>query len=161
MSVIDFCVFSGLIAASSLLSVVARSLLYAVFFQVQAILAVAGVLAELNASFAGFALTATATAALLAFLIFALIVSDAFDDGEQLPPKAAKVSLLFFVLTAAETARLVFKSGWTADDSPFAGSFFDGTLFSSYGVCAAVFGTIVLSCLVGIATLTGAEKGEE
>lgn len=65
------------------------------FFQAQAIIAVAGILAELNASFAGFALTATATAALLAFVIFAMIVSDAFDSGDRLPPKAAKASLLF------------------------------------------------------------------
>lgn len=145
-----------MIAAASFLSVAVRPLLYAVFFQVQVILAVAGILAQLNASFAGFALTA----ALVAFLVFALVVSDAFDGAEKLPPKAAKVSLLFFVLTAAETVWLVFKPDWTADGALSAAAF-DGTLFSAYGVCAAVFGTIVLSCLAGMTTLTAAEKGEE
>ncbi len=161
MPVIDFCIFSGLIVLASFLSVVVRSLLYAVFFQAQAIIAVAGILAELNASFAGFALTATATAALLAFVIFAMIVSDAFDSGDRLPPKAAKASLLFFVLTGAETAWLVFKPYRAADEAFSAVSLFDGTLFSSYGVCVAVFGTIVLSCLAGVTTLTTTEKGEE
>ncbi len=158
MSVIEFCVFSGLIAVSAFLSVAVRSLLYAVFFQIQAAVAAAGFLAGLNASFAGFALTAATSAALLAFLIFALIVFDAFN-GEKTPPESAKTLLLFFVLAAAEAGWLFFKPDWTTEDTSAAFPFFGGTLYASCGLCAAVFGTIVLSCLAGIATLTAAERG--
>ncbi len=161
MSVIEFYVFAGLIVAAAFLSVAARSLLYAVFFQMQAVIAVAGVLAELDASFSGFALTAAASAALLAFLVFALSVFDISETPKAFPPKAGKASVLFFVSAAAEAGWLLFKPDRTANQTAAVFPFFGGTLYASYGVCAVVFGTIVLSCLAGIATLTAAERGEK
>ena len=46
---VEISVFAGLLVTAAFLSVVVKSLLYAVFFQIQAVMAVAGILAGLNA----------------------------------------------------------------------------------------------------------------
>lgn len=155
---VEISVFAGLLVTAAFLSVVVKSLLYAVFFQIQAVMAVAGILAGLNAPLSGFALVSMSAASLAAFLIFALIVFDGADGEKRVPPAAGKTSVLFLVLTGIQVVALFFKTGRTADVAAADSAFFDEVQYGRYGLCAAVIGTVLLSGLIGLATLTATEE---
>ncbi len=154
MSVIEVSVFAGVLLTAAFLSVFVRSLLYAVFFQIQSVVAAAALLAGLNAQAAGFALVSMSAAALAAFLIFALIV---FDGEKRVPPESGKASLLLLALTGGQAAWLFFKTGRTAGEARAAFPAFGAFPYERCGLCAAAAGTVLLACLIGLATLTAAE----
>lgn len=151
----EFFIFAAVVLVSAFLSVMVRSVLYAVFFQVQAVIAVVGILAGLNAKFVGFALLSMFSASIFVFLIFALIVFDFHKTQDDMPQNASKVSLLFFFLLAAETIYLFFKPHWVAEKmaSDFSLPVFGNILYENYGMCVLVFGVLLLSCMIGITAL--------
>ena len=78
MYAVEFYIFALLVLTAAFLSVSVKHILYAAFCQVQAVVAVAGILAGLNARFVSFALLSMSAASMLVFLMFALIVFDYF-----------------------------------------------------------------------------------
>lgn len=150
--------FIGLLLTAAFLSVVVKPLLYAVFFQIQSVMAVAGILAGLNAPLTGFALVSMSAASLAAFLIFALIVFDGADGEKSVPPAAGKTPALFLTLTGIQTVLLFFKTGRTAGVAAEDSAVFDELRDGRYGLCAVIIGTVLLSDLIGLATLTAAEE---
>ena len=73
MYAVEFYIFAFLVLTAGFLSVTTKHILYAVFYQVQAVVAVAGILAGLNAKFVSFAVLSMSAASILVFLMFALI----------------------------------------------------------------------------------------
>ncbi|MBR1944676.1 MAG: hypothetical protein IJ846_00065, partial [Alphaproteobacteria bacterium] len=112
MYAVEFYIFAVLVLTAAFFAVTVRHILYASFCQVQAIVAVAGVLSGLNAKFVGFALLSMTAASMLVFLMFALIVFDFHQMQQKVPEKASAVSVTFFILLCVQTAYLFFKPNW-------------------------------------------------
>lgn len=155
MYAVEFYIFAALVLSAAFLAVTVRHILYAAFCYVQAVVAVAGILAGLNAKFVGFALLSMTAASVLVFLMFALIVFDFYQTQRKLPEKASFVSLTFFILLALQTAYLFFKPNWTFRKSAhdFSLPVLGNILYLDYGLCVVIFAALVLSCMVGISTL--------
>ena len=113
MYAVEFYIFAFLVLTAGFLSVTTKHILYAVFYQVQAVVAVAGILAGLNAKFVSFAVLSMSAASILVFLMFALIVFDGVRVSA--PPKASKMAVMFFVLLSMETVYLLFKPRWSLE----------------------------------------------
>lgn len=155
MPSVEFIIFSILVLVTALASVSVRHMLYAVFFQMQAIIAVCGVLTGLNTRFIGFALLSMSLASLLVFLIFSLIVFDVHKKRIKVPKRASQVSFSFFILLIVETIWLFFKSDWPVEKTAvdFSLPVLGDVLYNTYGICVLVFGVLILSAMVGITTL--------
>ncbi len=163
MYAVEFYVFAVLVLSAAFLSVSVRHILYAVFCQMQAIVAVAGILAGLNAKFVSFALLSMSAASMLVFLIFALIVFDFRRTQEFVPEKASAVSLVFFVLLCLQTVYLFFKPQWPNEEiAPvFSLPVLGDILYADYGICVLIFAALVLSCMVGLSALLVGKKVQE
>ena len=155
MYAVEFYIFAFLVLISALLSVTSRHILYAAFWQVQAVVAIAGILAGLNASFVGFALLSMTAAAMLVFLMFALIVFDFHQTQKIVPEKASAFTFLFFILLSAQTAYLFFKPRWPLQKAApdFSLPVLGNILYTDFGLGILVFAVLVLACMVGMSTL--------
>ena len=155
MYAVEFYIFAFLVLIAALLSVTVKHILYAAFCQVQAVVAVAGILAGLNAKFVGFALLSMTAASMLVFLMFALIVFDFHRTQETVPEKASAFTFVFFILLSAQTAYLFFKPRWPVRKAApdFSLPVLGNILYADYGLCVVIFAALVLSCMVGLSTL--------
>ena len=155
MYAVEFYIFAFLVLISAFLAVTAKHILYAAFCQIQAIVAVAGVLAGLNAGFVSFALLSMTATSLLVFLIFALIVFDFHQAHTKLPEKASLSSIVFFILLSLQTVYLFFKPYWPIKKAApdFSLPVLGNILYANYGLCVIIFAALVLSCMVGISAL--------
>ena len=155
MYAVEFYIFALLVLISAFLSVTVKHILYAAFCQIQAVIAVAGVLAGLNAKFVSFALLSMTAASILVFLMFALIVFDFREIKEKLPEKAPVFSLLFFILLGLQTVYLFFKPLWLMKKAApdFSLPVLGSILYTDYGVCVVIFSVLVLSCMAGMSAL--------
>ncbi|MBR1778456.1 MAG: NADH-quinone oxidoreductase subunit J [Alphaproteobacteria bacterium] len=162
MYAVEFYIFAALVLTAAFLSVTVRPILYAAFCQVQAVVAVAGILAGLNAKFVSFALLSMTAASMLVFLMFALIVFDFHQLQKTVPQKASVTSLTFFVLLCLQTAYLFFKPQWPIKKSApdFSLPVLGNILYADYGLCVVIFAALVLSCMVGISALLVRKKKE-
>lgn len=155
MYAVEFYIFAVLVLAAAFLAVTVRHILYAAFCQVQAIVAVAGVLAGLNAKFVGFALLSMTAASLLVFLMFSLIVFNFRQAQKTMPKKASFFSFVFFIMLCLQTTYLFFKPQWPIRKSApdFSLPVLGNILYEDYGLCVVIFAALVLSCMVGISAL--------
>ena len=155
MYAVEFYIFAALVLTAAFLAVTVKHILYASFCQVQAIVAVAGVLSGLNAKFVGFALLSMTAASMLVFLMFALIVFDFHQTQKRVPEKASVVSITFFILLCIQTTYLFFKPDWPIHKAApdFSLPVLGNILYTDYGLCAMIFAALVLSCMVGISAL--------
>ena len=155
MYAVEFYIFAFLVLIAAFLSVTVKHILYAAFCQIQAIVAIAGVLAGLNAKFVSFALLSMTATSFLVFLVFALIVFDFHQAQAQLPKKASTFSFIFFALLSLQTIYLFFKPQWPIRKAApdFSLPVLGNILYSDYGLCVVIFAALILSCMVGIATL--------
>lgn len=155
MYTVEFYVFALLVLAAAFLSVTVKDILYAAFCHVQAAIAVAGILAGLNAKYVSFAVLAMSAASVLVFLTFALIVFDSGGAKAASPVSSTKILPLFFILSVAETVWLLFKPHWgdgrAAND--FSLPVLGDILYADYGLCVIVFAAVVLSCMAGLSAL--------
>ena len=155
MYAVEFYIFAFLVLISAFLSVTVKHILYATFCQMQAVVAVAGILAGLNAKFVGFALLSMTATSLLVFLVFSLIVFDFHQAHAKLPEKASRSSLIFFILLGVQTIYMFFKPQWSirkpAPD--FSLPELGNILYADYGLCVVIFAALILSCMVGTAAL--------
>lgn len=161
MYAVEFYVFAFLVLISGLLSVMARHILYASFCQVQAVIAVAGILAGLNARFVSFALLSMTAASILVFLMFSLIVFDFHQSQKIVPEKASAFTFVFFILLLSQTTYLFFKPHWSVRKAApdFSLPVLGNILYADYGLCVVIFAALVLSCMVGISTLLVGKPG--
>ena len=162
MYAVEFYIFGFLVLMAAFLSVTVKHVLFAVFCQVQAIVAVVGILAGLNAGFVGFALLSMTAASMLVFLMFALIVFDFHQSQKILPEKTSAFTFVFFVLLSAQTAYLFFKPHWPVRKAApdFSLPVLGNILYADYGLCVVIFAALVLSCMVGISALLGGKPKE-
>ena len=153
MYAVEFYIFAFLVLTAGFLSVTTKHILYAVFYQVQAVVAVAGILAGLNAKFVSFAVLSMSAASILVFLMFALIVFDGVRVSA--PPKASKMAVMFFVFLSMETVYLLFKPRWSLEKAApdFSLPVLGNILYADYGFGVLVFAGLILSCMVGITAL--------
>ena len=155
MYAVEFYIFAFLVLTSAFLSVTAKHILYATFCQIQAVVAVAGILAGLNAKFVGFALLFMTATSLLVFLVFSLIDFDFHQAHAKLPEKASILSFIFFILFGTQTVYMFFKPDWSirkpAPD--FSLPELGNILYADYGLCVVIFAVLILSCMVGISAL--------
>lgn len=163
MYAVEFYIFALLVLTAAFLSVTVKHILYASFCQVQAVVAVAGVLAGLNAKFVSFALLSMTAASMLVFLMFALIVFDFHQARRSVPEKASKISLSFFILMCLQTIYLFFKPHWSDEkaSSAFSLPVFGDILYAKYGLCVIIFAALILSCMVGLSALLAEKKEQE
>ena len=162
MYAVEFYIFALLVLMSAFLSVTVKHILYAAFCQIQAVVAVAGVLAGLNAKFVSFSLLSMMSASMLVFLMFTLIVFDFHEMKQKLPQKAPVISLVFFIFLGLQTVYLFFKPLWLMKKAApdFSLPMLGNILYTDYGVCVIIFAVLVLSCMVGMsALLVGKVKG--
>ena len=126
-------------------------------------MALAGILAGLNAKFVSFALLSMSAASMLVFLMFALIVFDFHHMQKNVPEKASAFSFVFFVLLALETIYLFFKPQWPDEEiAPvFSLPVLGDILYADYGICVLIFAALILSCMVGISALLVSKKIRE
>lgn len=155
MYAVEFYIFAALVLTAALLAVTVKDILYAAFCQIQAIVAVAGILAGLNAGFVGFALLSMTAASVLVFLMFALIVFDFHHVQKSVSQKASIVSLSFFVLLGMQTVYLFFSPKWPLRKAApdFSLPVLGNILYADYGLCVMIFSALVLSCMAGISAL--------
>lgn len=155
MYAVEFYVFALLVLTAAFLSVTVKDVLYAAFCHVQAAVAVAGILAGLNAKFVSFAVLAMSAASVLVFLTFALIVFDLGGAKASAPASSMKVLPFFFVLSGVETAWLLFKPRWGAGraSNDFSLPVLGDILYADYGVCVIMFAALILSCMAGLSAL--------
>ncbi len=152
---IEFYIFSFLVLSAAFLSVFVKHTLYAVFCQIQAVVAISGILADLNAKFVSFALLFMSASSLFVFLMFALIIFDFHKNQQLLPEKSSKISLCFFFLISLETIYFFFKPSWEIKPSlsAFSLNALGNILYLEFGFCVVLFSTLIVSCLVGISAL--------
>ena len=155
MYAVEFYIFAFLVLVAAFLSVTVKHILYAAFCQVQAVVAIAGILAGLNATFVGFALLSMTAASMLVFLMFALIVFDFRQSQKVVPEKASVFTFVFFILLSAQTAYLFFKPRWPLQKAApdFSLPVLGNILYADYGLCVVIFAVLVLACMVGTSTL--------
>lgn len=163
MYAVEFYIFAFLVLTAAFLSVNVRHILYAVFCQVQAVVAIAGILAGLNAKFVSFAVLSMSAASMLVFLMFALIVFDFHRVEENVPQKAARATFAFFMLLCLETVYLFFKPHWSVEKSmsDFSLPVLGDILYADYGFCVLIFAALILSSMVGISALLVRKKIQE
>ncbi len=162
MYAVEFYIFALLVLTAAFLSVTVKHVLYASFCQVQAVVAVAGILAGLNAKFVSFALLSMSAASMLVFLMFALIVFDFHYARETVPEKASKISFVFFMSLCLQTIYLFFKPHWPDEKatSVFSLPVLGDILYVDYGLCVLIFAALILSCMVGLSALLAEKKQE-
>ena len=163
MYAVEFYIFALLVLTAAFLSVTVKHILYAVFCQVQAVVAIAGILAGLNAKFVSFALLLMSAASMLVFLMFALIVFDFPRMQTLVPQKASKFSFVFFLMLCLQTMFLFFKPQWTDEKiAPvFSLPVLGDILYTDYGICILIFSALILSCMVGLSALLVGKKMQE
>lgn len=163
MYAVEFYIFALLVLTAAFLSVSVKHILYAAFCQVQAVVAVAGILAGLNARFVSFALLSMSAASMLVFLMFALIVFDFHRTQSAVPEKAPAASFVFFMLLCAQTVYLFFKPQWPSEEAApvFSLPVLGDILYADYSLCVLIFAALILSCMVGLSVLLTGKKAQE
>lgn len=163
MYAVEFYIFALLVLTAAFLSVSVKHILYAAFCQVQAVVAVAGILAGLNARFVSFALLSMSAASMLVFLMFALIVFDFRCTQSTVPEKAPAASFVFFMLLCAQTVYLFFKPQWPSEEAApvFSLPVLGDILYADYSLCVLIFAALILSCMVGLSALLTGKKAQE
>lgn len=163
MYAVEFYIFALLVLTAAFLSVSVKHILYAAFCQVQAVVAVAGILAGLNARFVSFALLSMSAASMLVFLMFALIVFDFRRTQSTVPEKAPAASFGFFMLLCAQTVYLFFKPQWPSEEAApvFSLPVLGDILYADYSLCVLIFAALILSCMVGLSALLTGKKAQE
>lgn len=163
MYAVEFYIFALLVLTAAFLSVSVKHILYAAFCQVQAVVAVAGILAGLNARFVSFALLSMSAASMLVFLMFALIVFDFRRTQSTVPEKAPAASFVFFMLLCAQTVYLFFKPQWPSEEAApvFSLPVLGDILYADYSLCVLIFAALILSCMVGLSALLTGKKAHE
>ena len=163
MYAVEFYIFALLVLTAAFLSVSVKHILYAAFCQVQAVVAVAGILAGLNARFVSFALLSMSAASMLVFLMFALIVFDFHRTQSAVPGKAPAASFVFFMLLCAQTVYLFFKPQWPSEEAApvFSLPVLGDILYADYSLCVLIFAALILSCMVGLSALLTGKKAQE
>lgn len=160
MYAVEFYILAFLVLTAAFLSVTVKHVLYAAFCQMQAVIAVAGILAGLNAKFVSFALLSMSAASMLVFLVFALIVFDFHQAQAAVPEKAPAFSFVFFVLLCLQTAYLFFKPQWPQEKTApvFSLPVLGDILYTDYSACVLIFAALILSCMVGLSALLAGKK---
>ena len=155
MYAVEFYLFAVLVLTAAFFAVTVRHILYAAFCQIQVVVAIAGIMAGLNAGFVSFALLSMTAASVLVFLMFALIVFDFHHSQKRVPQKASVVSLLFFILIGAQTVYLFFRPHWPVRKAApdFSLPVLGNILYADFGFCVVIFAALVLSCMVGVSAL--------
>ena len=163
MYAVEFYIFALLVLTAAFLSVSVKHILYAAFCQVQAVVAVAGILAGLNARFVSFALLSMSAASMLVFLMFAWIVFDFRRTQSTVPEKAPAASFVFFMLLCAQTVYLFFKPQWPSEEAApvFSLPVLGDILYADYSLCVLIFAALILSCMVGLSALLTGKKAQE
>ncbi len=164
ISDIDFFIFAAVMLSMAFLSVRLRHTLYAALCQLQAAVALSGMLVGLNARFIGFALLFMSASAFVVFLLFTLAVFDFNKIHADAPVRLRRVLALFFVLSAAQAVTLFVRTVWPAVPllplHDFSVSAMGAVLYSDYAPCVLVFGVLLLSALVGITALMTGRMAE-
>lgn len=155
MYAVEFYIFAFLVLTAAFLAVTVRHILYATFCQIQAIIAIAGILTGLNAGFVSFALLSMTAASILVFLMFVLIVFDFHHMQKIVPQKASAVSLFFFILIGVQTVYLFFRPHWPVRKAApdFSLPVLGNILYADFGFGVLIFAALVLSCMTGISAL--------
>ncbi len=164
ISDIDFFIFAAVMLSMAFLSVRLRHTLYAALCQLQAVVALSGMLVGLNARFIGFALLFMSASAFVVFLLFALAVFDFDKIHADEPVRLRRVLALFFVLSAVQAVALFARTAWPVlpvlPPHDFSVSVMGTVLYSDYAPCVLVFGVLLLSALVGITALMTGRMAE-
>ena len=160
MYAVEFYVFAVLVLGAAFMSVKTSSVFYAVLFHMQAVVAVAGILAGLNAGFVGVAVLLLSVASMLVFLMFVLVVFNARHARKAVWEKQSKAALICFAAAAAQTAYLFFKPYKVGERTmtDFSLPVLGDILYTGYGSCVLVFAVLILSCAVGASALLVKKK---